>query len=56
MGTVGILQTFLGMAVDGKHGRLTDYALAAFLNTHVEEWPHVIVAPDDKVNRGSEHA
>lgn len=47
-GTIGILQTFLGMTVDGKHGRLTDYALAAFLNTHVAEWPHVVVAPDDK--------
>lgn len=33
-GTVTVLQKFLGIPVDGQHGRQTDYALAAFLNTH----------------------
>lgn len=36
-----VLQKFLGINADGDHGRFTDLALAAFLNTHHTEHAHV---------------
>jgi hypothetical protein len=35
------VQKFLGVRPDGQHGRMTDMALAAFLNTHHQSYPHV---------------
>jgi surface antigen len=48
MGTTSILQKFLGMKVNGQHDRLTDNALAAFLNTHAPGSLHVPAAPEGK--------
>jgi hypothetical protein len=36
-----VLQKFLGIIPDGKHGQFTDMALAAFLNVHHQSYPHV---------------
>ena len=40
-GTAKVLQKFLGIIPDGKHGQFTDMALAAFLNVHHQAYPHV---------------
>jgi hypothetical protein len=35
------VQKFVGVRADGDHGRMTDMALTAFLNTHHHSYPHV---------------
>jgi hypothetical protein len=44
-GSAKILQKFLGVRADGDHGRATDLALGAFLNTHHQEYPRVALKP-----------
>ena len=40
-GSAKCVQKFLGVRPDGQHGQQTDMALAAFLNTQHQSYPHV---------------